>query len=206
MKGPGGEWQHRYWCYKDHYAITLLAVIDANYRFIYIDAGKGGATGDSQLFYDSDLMLELQSGRALPQSAGFPLDLPAAERHRPYLVGDAAFKQEDFLLKLIPGVHAVGSPEYVYNAAHCATRRVVENGFGHLKGAFMILSRVWSRNPGSLARIVRVCCALHNFRKLEEDAPHYTAEELAAGMQGEEGGGDGGAEATIEYLKAQLQL
>lgn len=109
-------------------------------NFLYIDAGKPGCVGDAQF----DVMC----------------------RHRPYMLGDAAFKQEEYLIKQIPGQHAVGSAEHAFNAAHCASRRVVENAFGHLKGAFRILNKAWTRDAQFLQEVVAVCCALHNFRKL----------------------------------------
>eukprot|EP00955_Chlamydomonas_euryale_P024668 259812-Chlamydomonas_euryale.AAC.1 len=33
MKGCGGHWQHKFWCYKDFYSLTLLAIVDAEYKF-----------------------------------------------------------------------------------------------------------------------------------------------------------------------------
>eukprot|EP00955_Chlamydomonas_euryale_P022510 237758-Chlamydomonas_euryale.AAC.1 len=56
MKGCGGDWQHQFWCYKDlnrSIILTLLAIVDAEYRFMYVDVGKGGGVGDSQCFHDT---------------------------------------------------------------------------------------------------------------------------------------------------------
>lgn len=61
--------------------------------------------------------------------------------------------------------------------------RCVENAFGHLKGAFRVLSKPWTQDPIFLSQVIRVCVALHNIRKLDDDPyldSEFTAEEQAA--------------------------
>ena len=39
------EWGDTYWCYKNYCAITVLAVVDADNIFTYVDAGRAGSLG-----------------------------------------------------------------------------------------------------------------------------------------------------------------
>lgn len=35
-----------FWCYKDHFSVHLLAVVDSNYKFLYCSAGANGSQAD----------------------------------------------------------------------------------------------------------------------------------------------------------------
>jgi len=41
--------------YKDFYSIVLLAMVDANYKFIVVDIGSFGKEGDSGIFLKSNM-------------------------------------------------------------------------------------------------------------------------------------------------------
>eukprot|EP00955_Chlamydomonas_euryale_P024670 259813-Chlamydomonas_euryale.AAC.1 len=62
MKGCGGDWQHKFWCDKGFYLLTLFTIEDAEYKFMYVDVGKDGGVGDIQCFHDTPIMRELISG------------------------------------------------------------------------------------------------------------------------------------------------
>lgn len=44
-----------YFNYKDYFSIVLLAMVDANYKFIAIDVGSFGREGDSGIFLKSKM-------------------------------------------------------------------------------------------------------------------------------------------------------
>jgi hypothetical protein len=166
---PPGPWGYKYWCYKHFHSIILMAVVDAKYRFSYVSVGEPGCVGDSATFLRSSLATALYSGRVLPQGAGFPQSRPVDHRFRPYLLGDAAFRAESFLVKDFPGHPRGADPRRLFNVYHCRMRRCVENAFGHLKGAFRVLCKPCTQDPVFLTKVVRVCCAVHNIRKLDDD-------------------------------------
>ena len=62
--------------YKGFFSIVLMALVDADYRFIFIDVGNYGSNGDSGIFKNSALgeafaakMLDVPPPKRLP---GYP--------------------------------------------------------------------------------------------------------------------------------------
>lgn len=53
--------------YKDYFSIVMLAMVDANYKFIAIDVGSFGREGDSGIFLKSAMGQQILDG-----SFGFP--------------------------------------------------------------------------------------------------------------------------------------
>lgn len=85
-------------------SIVLLAVIDANRKFITIDVGSYGKEGDAGIFMKSDLFKKIQNGqlKILP-----PTKLPEADIEMPYVfVGDDAFSLTNYMMKPYSKNHA----------------------------------------------------------------------------------------------------
>ena len=51
--GSGSE----FFNYKHFFSVLFLALVDANYKFIYVDAGAAGRAGDAGDFHDSILKI-----------------------------------------------------------------------------------------------------------------------------------------------------
>ena len=60
-----------YYNYKGFHSIVLLALVDANYRFLYIDVGCNGSVSDGGVFRDTSLAKAIEAG-----TAGIPEDDP----------------------------------------------------------------------------------------------------------------------------------
>ena len=69
-----------YYNYKGFFSIVLMALVDADYHFIYIDVGNYGSNGDSGIFKNSSL------GEAF---TGQLLDIPGPKRLPGYPKGGA---------------------------------------------------------------------------------------------------------------------
>lgn len=62
-----------YYNYKGFFSIVLMALVDANYRFLWIDVGGHGHMSDAQIYNNSELSEMLEDG-----TIGFP---PSSTRH-----------------------------------------------------------------------------------------------------------------------------
>ncbi len=83
--------------YKGFFSVVLMALVDANYKFLWIDCGGVGSMSDAQTFNDSELKECLCNG-----SIGFPEPdpLPNNDQLTPYFIlGDDAFGLRTFLMK-----------------------------------------------------------------------------------------------------------
>jgi len=85
---------------KDSFPLFLLAVIDADYKFLDCDIRANGAGSDAGIFNDTELNEYLETNQVgLPP----PEPLPGDDKPMPYfLVGDDAFALKTWLMKPLP--------------------------------------------------------------------------------------------------------
>ncbi|XP_017470503.1 PREDICTED: uncharacterized protein LOC108362151 [Rhagoletis zephyria] len=84
--------------YKGWYSTVLLALVDARYRFLYINVGSPGRCNDSKIFEKSSLKRELDKCSLL-NSMSTKLgnfDIPVV------ILGDSAFRFFKYLMKPFP--------------------------------------------------------------------------------------------------------
>lgn len=159
MWTPGSlDFAHRCWCYKNIKCIILLAVVDANKRFTYINVGRPGSVGDAATINDSELKSSIMSGEYLNVKHSRWIDCEDGSnvRIRPYLVADSAFPFSPFTMKNWDRAGADADLAEEYNVKHKGTRVVVEQSFG------ILLDRKL-RNPFFLAEVTRCCCYCTTF-------------------------------------------
>lgn len=128
MRPPGKSGSY-YYNYKGFHSLVLLALVDSNYKFIYVDVGANGATSDAGIFMNTPLRAALEDNRVgLPPRE----PLPGGDRPIPYfIVGDDAFALKEYLQKPFPH-RGLSRHERIYNYRLSRARRVVENAFGIL--------------------------------------------------------------------------
>nr|XP_054931764.1 uncharacterized protein LOC129387071 [Dermacentor andersoni] len=141
-----------YFNYKKSFSIMLLAVVDANYKFTYIDVGVPGARGDAGVWQTTPLQEALEGNRAnLPDhvEVGPGLFLP------PVFLADDAFPIGKNLMKPYGGSSLSGD-QRIFNYRLSRARRVVENAFGILANRFRFLLTTINAGPerveGSMVR------------------------------------------------------
>lgn len=129
-----------------------MAVVDYNYCFKYIDVGCNGRISDGGVFQNCSISNALENG-LLPNGT--------------FLVGDDAFPLKSYLLKPFSGRN-LSYGQKIFNYRLSRGRRVVENAFGILASKFRLFEKPLPYSPDKVVKIVRACCALHNWLRCRE--------------------------------------
>ena len=84
----------------DHFSIVLLALVDANYRFLAVDVGSYGKEGDAGIFNKSNLGKSIHNGIIkFPD----PMPFPGTDTLLPHVIlGDEAFKLTTSMVRSYP--------------------------------------------------------------------------------------------------------
>ena len=113
-----------YYNYKDFISLILLALVNAEYRFLWIECGTSGSCSDAQIFNRSDLREKIEDG-----SFGLPAPEPLGEG-RPdlhyFVLVDDAFALMLWIMKPYSR-RQLTREERVANYRISRGRRVVEN-------------------------------------------------------------------------------
>lgn len=146
--------------YKDYFSIVLLAMVDANCKFLFVDIGAYGKEGDSSIFSSSKVGREIYSGRLFPPDEV----LPNSNKKLPYVViGDEAFRLHKHLMKPYSKLSSrADRRKTIYNYRLCRARRVTENAFGLLCQIFRIYYTPIAVHPDWCDKLVMATCCLHN--------------------------------------------
>lgn len=164
-----------YYNYKKEFSIVLMALVDADYRFVTVDVGAYGRNSDGGIFRSSQLGKQLQA-----RTLNIPEDKPLPETNTvlPHvIVGDEAFPLLPNVMRPFPGTQtANNAANKIYNYRHSRARRVSENAFGIMSKKFRIFLKKFNISPDHLDIIILACSALHNF--LRKDACAWQAGEL----------------------------
>lgn len=147
--------------YKGYSSVVLMAVADAEYRFVYANVGAYGKDCDSNVFQNCQLWKSIINGTMdLPEDKC----LPDAQNPKMsyYLVGDDAFGLHTHLLKPYGG-HSLTVEKRIYNYRLCRARRYVECTFGILSNKWRIFHRAINLDPDYATDIVKACVVLHNY-------------------------------------------
>lgn len=148
-----------YYNYKKFYSIVLQAVIDADYKYLFIDLGNYGQHSDggtlrSSSFYKA-LKLELLK---IPK----PSAVPNSSIVLPYFfITDGAYQLNQNFLKPYPKKNS-SLQKKIYNRNLSRARVVVENGFGFTSQVFRIYYTTIDKPPSVVDSIVKTTCVLHN--------------------------------------------
>lgn len=145
--------------YKGTNTIVLMALVDANCKFIYVDIGCNGRCNDAGVFLQSNLSTVLMEGTQIPKNS-----VVGNGRCLPYVVvGDDAFPMQTHLMKPYP-YHTNSTEKQVFNARLSRARHVVEHAFGILANRFRVfLAPINVRSAEKVQSIVFATCALHNY-------------------------------------------
>lgn len=148
-----------YYNYKGFYSIILMALVDADYKFLWVDAGTNGACSDAQIWNACELQEAFKEG-----TIGVPAPCPLVEGERDipfFIVGDDAFALRSYMMKP-HGKRELTKEERIFNYRLSRARRIVENAFGILANRFGCLLTTMKTTPENATSTVLACCCLHN--------------------------------------------
>ena len=121
-----------------------MALVDADYKFRYIDVGCNGRISDGGVFRNCSLNKYLETDKLnLPK----PRALPGRDTEVPFvIVADEAFQLRENLMKPYPA-RALNDETRIYNYRLSRARRIVENAFGILSSRFGIFQKPIPLSP-----------------------------------------------------------
>lgn len=152
-----------YYNYKGFYSVVLLALVDADYKFVWAEVGANGSSSDAGIFKESALATGLSEG-----TLGFPDPEPYPKDNSPmpyFIVGDDAFPLRTYLVKPFSARY-LGRGERIFNYRCSRARRVVENGFGILVNRFRVLLTTIQTTPNTATLITKACLCMHNLMRM----------------------------------------
>lgn len=137
-----------------------MGLVDADYRFLYIDVGCNGRVSDGGVFANCSLSTALSTNTL---NIPGPKCLPQRASPMPHvIVADDAFAMKTYIMKPYP-FRNQPIPKRVFNYRLSRARRVVENAFGILASRFRVLHRPILLQPDKAIKVVKAICAIHNF-------------------------------------------
>lgn len=158
---PPKECGSYYYNYKGTNSIILMALVDANYEFLYADIGVNGRASDGAAWEQSDLLrcivekkLNIPPPQPLPQSES-GLQMPFV------ILSDDAFPLTEYLLKPFP-FRNQNEIQRIFSYRLSRARRTVENAFGILSNKFRVLLAPINLSPDKVEKVVLACVAMHN--------------------------------------------
>jgi len=139
-----------------------MAVADADYCFISVEAGAYSSSSDSNVFKHSTFGKLLESNRLnIPDPRVLPSD--AEGLSMPFvLVGDEAFALSEYVLRPYPS-QKLTFLKRIYNYRLSRARRIIECTFGILANKWRIFHRPIDIKPDFCDNIIKACCVLHNY-------------------------------------------
>ncbi|XP_073507020.1 uncharacterized protein [Phyllobates terribilis] len=152
----------RFFNYKKYFSVVLMAVADAHFKFVAIDVGAYGSTGDSRVFRSSQIGLQiLQDGVTLPA----PRPLPGSTHPVPFvMVSDEAFPLQTNLLRPYPR-RALNARRRIFNYRLSRARRYVECTFGIMCSQWRIFHTAIQLDTETVDTVIKACCVLHNYAR-----------------------------------------
>jgi DDE superfamily endonuclease len=145
--------------YKHTFSIVLMALVDADYKFTYVDEGSNGRISDGGVFKACSLYdMMVKHTANWPGSCKLPRTDDMCTFH---IVADDVFPLRDDVMKPYPFQSCTASQRiFNYHLSHA--RRVVENSFGILASQFRVFTKPISVDIANVNKIVLACCSLHN--------------------------------------------
>ncbi|KAM4033986.1 uncharacterized protein ACNLHF_020696 [Anomaloglossus baeobatrachus] len=143
--------------YQGYFSVILMALVNANCEFIFVDVGINGRVSDEGV---------LEHTRFGERLNNCDLHLPPNSENTGNLnfvfVGDEAFPLHPNLIKPFPQQNLT-EERLIFNYRLSRARWVVENAFGIMANRFRVFHAPINLKLESIDSVVLACCVLHNF-------------------------------------------
>lgn len=139
----------------------MLALVDDQYCFKYIDVGTNGRESDGSVFVKCTLKNAVENNL---------LNMPS----NTIFIADDAFPLKEYLLKLCSHHDPLTIKERVFNYRLSHARRIVENAFGILVSRFRIFEKPIALSPEKTDSVVKTTCILHNWLRTNSSSYLYS--------------------------------
>lgn len=154
----------------------MMAIVDYDYKFIYVNVGCQGRISDGGVFKNTDFYSKMiNNDLSLPGPQTLPgVEPGSAEYARiPYvMVADDAFALSENCIKPYP-YRGLTDKERIFNYRLSRMRRVTENAFGIWSNRFRVFAKQNSMSPENAEKVVLATVALHNMLR-EKSSELYT--------------------------------
>lgn len=152
--------------YKGYFSIVLMAVVDAEYKFTYVDIGAYGKDCDSSVFQRT-IFYNLLLREQLQIPPPCPLHSAGTENFPFVFVADEAFGLSEYIMRPYAG-HSLPDRKKIFNYRLTRARRYVECAFGILANKWRILHRALNVKKHLAKDIVKACIILHNVVRIKD--------------------------------------
>jgi hypothetical protein len=156
--------------YKFH-SIVLMAICDAEYKFLWVDVGAYGSNSDGGVLANSDFgkrlaekTLNIPGWKVLP---GTNVQFPH------FFIGDEAFALSESMMRPYSGQNLSEEQEF-FNTWISSVRKTVEDIFGQLTSKFRIFHQTVFFEPLMADLVVKATTVLHNFLKTESTSTTFS--------------------------------
>ena len=148
--------------YKGFFSLVLLAMVDADYKFTYVEVGSEGRASDAGVWKSSSLFKALYDQQN-PLDLPGPVQIDGIDEPVPYfIVADDAFPLTTHVMKPYSRTN-LSAPQRIFNYRVSRARMVVESAFGILTSKFRVLQGTMLLSPDNAEVVIVACCTLHNF-------------------------------------------
>ncbi|XP_018358447.1 PREDICTED: uncharacterized protein LOC108758142 [Trachymyrmex cornetzi] len=147
--------------YKGYFSLVLMAIVDACYRFIWVDIGNYGSLNDAGIWSNTTIKQAFESN-TLSVPAAYPV--PNTNYPLPFsLVGDEGFPLKTYLMRPYAKRNLQNNEQKIFNYRLSRARRIVENAFGILVARWRILQKPIAQKLSTVEKILQAITCLHNY-------------------------------------------
>ena len=159
MEKPANCASEKYYDRNGRFSLIVMAVVDLNYRFLYIHVGCPGPYNDARVFRISAL-----GTRTSTLFAGEAVGVQG-RMVKPYVIADAGFALKEHVIVPYQG-RDLPAIQKDFNHRHSSARMCVEQTFGIFKEWWGYLGgMIRQPNVQALTAVVRACAIMHNMMR-----------------------------------------